>query len=158
MSNTKTKKTVMFVVMIAVLCALLVPVSFAFAAMPMSDEPDTTSIVSESESQPIQTIKQPDGISLMSTGASANKISNGIAIVGENETYKDPDDDDSDDTVEVTINNRKPKLSISKKSDKEGSVSVGDKITYTVKVENTGDADALNVIIKDTFKLIINNQ
>ena len=43
-----------------------------------------------------------------------------------------------------------PALTITKAAD-DSSVTVGDEVTYTITVKNTGDADAENVVITDTL-------
>ncbi len=56
--------------------------------------------------------------------------------------------DTPNDPPKVTVEN--PALSVAKEVDK-GSVKVGDTITYTITVTNTGNVDLTNVEIMDTF-------
>ena len=60
----------------------------------------------------------------------------------------DGPNDTPDDPPKVTVEN--PALSVTKEVDK-GSVKVGDTITYTITVTNTGNVDLTNVEIMDTF-------
>ncbi|MDP4000619.1 MAG: hypothetical protein Q8P83_00005, partial [bacterium] len=61
--------------------------------------------------------------------------------------------DENSNTVEVTINpSVAPAIVVTKSSD-ESLVSVGDSVVFTLEVENTGTADATNVVLSDTLAL-----
>ncbi len=58
--------------------------------------------------------------------------------------------DDSVGPVTATTQVREPKLALTKQADKVGWVEGGDRVTYTVKVENTGNWTAYDVLVEDT--------
>ena len=69
-------------------------------------------------------------------------ISNGVSVTGTEDTPEDPDPDDN--TVETDV----ASLTVEKKADRE-TAFVGDTITYTVTVTNTGDVAINDITVKD---------
>ena len=67
-------------------------------------------------------------------------ISNGVSVTGTEDTPEDPDPDDN--TVETDV----ASLTVEKTADRE-TAFVGDTITYTVTVTNTGDVAINDIII-----------
>ena len=69
-------------------------------------------------------------------------ISNGVSVTGTEDTPEDPDPDDN--TVETDV----ASLTVEKKADRE-TAFVGDTITYTITVTNTGDVELTDVEVTD---------
>ena len=69
-------------------------------------------------------------------------ISNGVSVTGTEDTPEDPDPDDN--TVETDV----ASLTVEKKADRE-TAFVGDTITYTITVTNTGDVAINDITVED---------
>ena len=78
----------------------------------------------------------------------AGKIDNTVTAKG-----KDPKDADVTGTASATVTavTAAPALTVTKTADKTSGVKVGDKITYTVTVENTGNVTVKGIELDDTL-------
>ena len=78
----------------------------------------------------------------------AGKVTNAVTATG-----KDPDGDPTpgDDEIDVPTEEPDPELTVTKTADPEKDVAVGDVITYTVTVENTGNVTIKGIELEDTL-------